>query len=327
VVLRAILLCALALAGICGAPFGRANAQPWPARPIKLIVPTGAGAATDIMARLLGEGISRGLGQPVVVENMAGASGIVAHQAAARAAPDGHTLLFTNTSGVAINPVTFKQLPYDPARDFTPVAMVVSFAPQMVSVNSDLPVRTLPELISYARANRGKLSVGADATAGAAIFTARLLNKRADLGLAEVPYRAAAQMGQDTASGVNPVMVSSIAVANPFVQAGKVRRIAVSSSRRFPGLDDVPTMAETVPGVVVNGWFGVLAPAGTPADIVNRVNQEVGEFLKGREIRERLLTFGLATDGAGTPESTKEYIRAEQERWRQLAAELAIQPQ
>src|SRR6185295_4879465 len=132
---------------------------------------------------------------------------------------------------------------------------------------------------------------------------------------------------QDTASGVNPVMVSSIAVANPFVQAGKVRRIAVSSSRRFPGMDDVPTMAETVPGVIVNGWFGVLAPAGTPADIVNRVNQEVGEYLKGHEIRERLLTFGLATEGAGTPESTTQYIRAEQQRWRQLAVELAIQPQ
>src|SRR4051812_12205613 len=217
-----------------------ATAQGWPNRPIRIIAPTGPGAATDIMARLLADGITRKVGQPVIVENMPGASGIVAHQAAARAEPDGHTLLFTNTSGMAINLVTFKQLPYDPARDFTPVAMVVSLGPQMVSVNSGLPVKTLPELIAYAQANRGKLSVGADATAGAAIFTARLLNKRADLGLAEVPYRAAAQMGQDTASGVNPVMVSSIAVANPFVQAGKVRRIAVSSGRRFPGLDSLP---------------------------------------------------------------------------------------
>ncbi len=263
----------------------------------------------------------------MVVENIAGASGIVAHQAAARAAPDGYTYLFTNTSGVAINLVTFKQLPYDPTRDFTPVAMVVSLAPQIVSVNSALPVTTLPELIGYAQANRGKLSVGADATAGAAIFTARLLNKRADLGLAEVPYRAAAQMGQDTASGVNPVMVSSIVVANPFVQSGKVRRIAVSSGQRFPGLDDLPTMAETVPGVVINGWFGVLAPAGTPADSIGRFNREIGEFLKGHEIRERLLTFGMATEGAGTPESTARYVRAEQERWRQMAAELNIQPQ
>jgi tripartite-type tricarboxylate transporter receptor subunit TctC len=314
-------------AGVEEARAQAASAPNWPTRPIKLIVPTGAGSATDIMARLVSEGISRGLGQSVVVENMAGASGIVAHQAAARAPSDGYTLLFTNTSGVAINLVTFRQLPYDPTRDFTAVAMVVSLAPQMVSVNSDLPVKTLPELIGYAQGNRGKLSVGADATAGAAIFTARLLNKRADLGLAEVPYRAAAQMGQDTASGVNPMMVSSIAVANPFVQAGKIRRIAVSSGRRFPGLDDLPTMAETVPGVVVNGWFGMLAPAGTPADIVGRINQEVGEYLKGRDIRERLLTFGLATEGAGTPESTAQYIRDEQARWRQLAAELNIQPQ
>jgi len=324
---RGLLSCIAACALLCVAGAHALRAQSWPARPVKLIVPTGAGSATDIMARLLADGITRGLGQPVVVDNMPGASGIVAHQAAARAAPDGYTLLFTNTSGIAINLVTFKQLPYDPARDFTPVAMVVSLGPQMVSVNSDVPVKTLPELIGYAQANRGKLSMGADVTAGAAIFTARLLNKRANLGLAEVPYRAAAQMGQDTASGVNPVMVSSIAVANPFVQAGKVRRIAVSSGRRFPGLDDLPTMAETVPGVVVNGWFGMVAPAGTPADIVVRVNREIGEFLKGGEIRERLLTFGLATDGAGTPESTAQYIREEQERWRQLAAELNIQPQ
>lgn len=312
---------------LCGTAVDAARAQSWPARPVKLIVPTGAGSATDIMARLLADGVTRGLGQPVVAENMPGASGIVAHQAAARAAPDGYTFLFTNTSGVAINLVTFKQLPYDPARDFTAVAMVVTLGPQIVSVNSDLPVKTLPELIRYAQANRGKLSVGADATAGAAIFTARLLNKRADLGLAEVPYRAAAQMGQDTASGVNPVMVSSIAVANPFVQSGKVRRIAVSSAKRFPGLDDLPTMAETIPGIVVNGWFGVLAPAGTPADIVARFNRETAEFLKGSEIRARLLVFGLATEGAGTPESTAQYVREEQERWRQLATELNIQPQ
>ena len=220
---RGLLLCIAVVASIVGA--GSAAAQSWPARPIKLIVPTGAGAATDIMARLLAEGISRGLGQPVVVENMPGASGIVGHQTAARAAPDGYTFMFTNTSGMAINPVTFKQLPYDPVRDFTAVAMVVNLGPQMISVNSELPVQTLPELIAYAKANRGKLSMGADATAGAAIFAGRLFNKRADLGMAEVPYRSAPQMVQDVASGVLQVISSSIAVTNAITQAGKLRRL------------------------------------------------------------------------------------------------------
>jgi tripartite-type tricarboxylate transporter receptor subunit TctC len=305
----------------------QAGAQTWPSRPVKLIVPTGPGAATDVMARLLGDGVSRGLAQPVIVENMPGASGILAHQSVARAAPDGYTLLFTNTSGMAINLVSFKQLPYDPMRDFAPVAMVCNLGPQMLSVNAELPVNSLPDLIAYTKANRGKLSIAFDTTAGAAGFAARLLNKRADLGLTEVPYRSAAQMGQDVASGVTQVMMSSIAAANPFIQAGKIRRIAITSGTRFPGLPDLPSVSETLPGVVMNGWFAVVAPAGIPADIILRLNRDIGEYLKGPEIQQRLLSFGLATDGAGTPESTSQFIRQEQERWRALAKELDIQPQ
>src|SRR5215207_6828905 len=163
-IFRLLAVCCLSLALASAAA-----AQSWPNRPIRLIVPTGPGAATDIMARLLADGITRKVGQPVIVENMPGASGIVAHQAAARAEPDGHTLLFTNTSGMATNLISFKQLPYDPARDFTPVAF--------------------------------------DTTAGAAPFAAKLLNRRADLDLIEVPYRSSAQMVQDVASGVNQAMM------------------------------------------------------------------------------------------------------------------------
>jgi tripartite-type tricarboxylate transporter receptor subunit TctC len=301
--------------------------QSWPQRPVKLIVPTGPGAATDVMARLLSDGIGRTLGQPVVVENMPGASGIIAHQAVARAAPDGHTLLFTNTSGMAINPVSFKQLAYDPARDFTPVAMVCSLGPQMLSVNAGLPVNTPAEFIAYAKANRGKLSVAFDTTAGAAAVAAKLLNRRGDLGLTEVPYRSAAQMTQDVASGTVQVMVSSVAAANAVVQAGKVRRLAITSEQRFPGLPDLPSLNETVPGVVMNGWFAVVAPTGTSPDIVARLNREIGEYLKGPEIQKRLLSFGLATEGAGTPQSTGQFITQQQERWRALAKELDIVPQ
>jgi tripartite-type tricarboxylate transporter receptor subunit TctC len=301
--------------------------QTWPNRPIKLVVPTGPGAATDVMARLLSDGVSRGLGQTVVVENLPGASGILAHQNVARAAADGYTFLFTNTSGMILNTISFKQLPYDPLRDFTPVASVCSQGPQMVSVNSDVPAHSVPELIAYAKQNRGKLSMAFDVTAGAAGVAARLFNKRADLGLIEVPYRSAAQMAQDAASGVNPVLMSSIAAANAVVQSGKVRRLAVTSAQRFPGLPDLPALNETLPGVVVDGWFGVVAPAGTPPEIVAKVNREIGEFLKGPEIQQRLYTFGLATAGAGTPESTGQFIREMQEHWRALARELDIQPQ
>jgi tripartite-type tricarboxylate transporter receptor subunit TctC len=304
-----------------------ANAQTWPNRSIKLVVPTGPGTATDVMARLLSEGLSRPLGQTVVVENQPGAAGIVAHQTVARAAPDGYTLLFTNTSGMIYNLISFKQLPYDPLRDFTPVASVCSQGPQMVSVNMGVPARTIPELIAFAKGNRGRLSIAFDVTAGAAGLATRLFNRRADLGLIEVPYRSAAQMAQDAASGVNPVLMSSIAAASAVVQSGKVRALAVTSAKRFQGLPDLPALTESVPGVVVDGWFGIVAPVGTPAEVVARINREIGEFLKGEDIQKRLISFGLATDGAGTPAVTGQFIREQQQLWRDLARELDIQPQ
>jgi tripartite-type tricarboxylate transporter receptor subunit TctC len=321
VIARALLACALVVLA------AEASAQSWPSRPVKLIVPTGPGAATDVMARLVADGVSRTLGQPVVVENMPGASGILGHQAAARAPADGYTLLFTNTSGMAINPISFKQLPYDPTRDFTAVALVCSLAPQMLSVNAELPVASVGELIAYAKANPGKLLIAFDTTAGAAAFGAKLFNKRAGLGLVEVPYRSAAQMTQDVASGINPVMMSSIAAANAVVQAGKVRRLAVTSGKRFPALPDLPSLSETMPGLVMNGLFSVVAPAGTPAEVVARLNREIARYLENREIQERLLALGLATEGAGTPESAAQTIRREQELWRAVAQELGVEPQ
>jgi len=318
------------LACVLAALAAHAYAQsgpPWPTRPIRMIVPTGAGTATDIMARMLANGIGGNLGQPIVVENIPAASGLLAHQAAARATPDGHTLLFTATSGLSVNPVQFKSLPYDPARDFTAVAMVCSLGPQMLSVNVDVPAKTVPEFFAYAKANRGKLSIAFDNTAGAAPFAAKLLNRRADLGLVEVPYRATAQMTQDAASGVVQVLMSSIVAARAMVEAGRLRRLAVTSPSRFPALPDLPAVNEFAPGVAVNGWFALMAPTGTPPDVIARVNREVDVFLKGPGIQERLYTFGLATEGAGTPESTAAFIRADQERWRELAKEIGVEKQ
>ena len=323
-------LCALIFCLVCVLA-GDVNAQtwpsPWPSRPFKLIVPTGPGAATDVMARMLADGVSRKLDQPMVVENMPGASGIVAHHTVARAGPDGYTFLFTNTSGLAINLISFKQLPYDPTKDFTAVATVCNQGPQMISVNADLPVKTLSDLIAYAKANRGKLSIAFDTTAGAAAFGAKLFNRRADLGLVEVPFRSAAQMTQDVASGVNQVMISSVAAAQSVVDAGKVRRIAITSKTRFRGLPELPAVSETLPGIAVDGFFAIVAPAGTPADIVARLNREIAEYLKSPEIQQRLISFGLATEGAGTPAATAQFIRNEQDHWRALAQELDVEPQ
>jgi tripartite-type tricarboxylate transporter receptor subunit TctC len=318
---------AVLIAALLFGTLGAVHAQSWPARPVKIIVPTGPGAATDVIARLMADSVTRTIGQPVVVEDQPGASGILAHQNTARSAPDGYTFLFTNTSGLAINLVTFKSLPYDPVKDFAPVAMVIDFGPQMLSVNAGLPVHSTAELIAYAKANPGKLSYAVDVTAGAAPVAARLLNKRANLGMVEIPYKSAAQMAQDVAGGTIPVLISSMAAANAMVEAGKIRRLALSSTKRFPPLPDLPVMNETVPGVTVDGWFVLVAPTGAPAGIVQRMNRAVGEFLKTPDINKRLAGFGLATSGAGTPQSTGEFIAREQTKWRAVAQELAIQPQ
>src|SRR5262249_218554 len=243
--------------------------------------------------------------------------------AVARAVPDGYTFLFTNTSGMAINPISFRQLPYDPTRDFTAVAMVCNHAPQMVSVNAELPARTLPELIAYAKANRGKLSMAFDTTAGAAAFAAKLFNRRADLGLVEVPYRSAAQMTQDVASGFDHVMMSSIAVARSIVETGgPAHRHNLGAT-----LSRLTRPADGQRNVVLDGFFAVVGPAGVPPEIIARLNQDIAEYLKGAEIQQRLIAFGLDTDRAGTPDGTAQSIRELQEHWRALAKELDIEPQ
>jgi tripartite-type tricarboxylate transporter receptor subunit TctC len=303
------------------------NAETWPSRPIKLIVPTGPGASTDIIARLLAEAVSRSLGQTIYVENKPGAYGILAHETAARAAPDGYTLLFTNTAGVAINLISFKHLPYDPARDFTAIATVIDLGPQVLAVNAGLPVSSVSELIAYAKANRGKLSIAFDSTAGAAAYAAKLFNKHADVGMIEVPYRSASQTVQDVASGVIQVLIASPAAAVAVFDAGKVRPLAVTTSKRFPGLPDLPSLNETVPGIVIDGFFAILAPTGTPPDVIARLNREIDRYLQGPEVEPRFLTLGVSTSGAGSPESTAQAMRDVQEQWRAIAKDLNVEPQ
>lgn len=317
----------LLLTAVLGVVGSAAHADDWPSRPIKLIVPTGAGHAVDVMARMMTAGVAAELGHPMFVENMPGASGMIGAQATARAVPDGETILLAPASLLSSNLYLYKSLPYDPRHDFAAVAMVCDKGPMVVSVNPGLPVKTIPDLIAYGKANPGKLSYAVDASGGLAIVAGKLLNKRGQIGMVEVPYRSSPQMAQDTMAGTVPLMVSSIpAVAGPE-KGGKLRWIGVSSAERFPGLENVPTIAETLPGFRIDGWFAVVAPAGTPPAILERLNAAFGTFLKSPEIRQRALTFGLGVSDAGTPESTAAFIKSEQERWKGLAEELELQPQ
>ena len=315
-----VALCALAFSFVAGA-------QTWPAKPVKVIVSTGPGLATDIMARFMSDRLSKQMNQSFFVENVAGAAGILGAQAAARAAPDGYTFYFAPASALVTNQFLFKSVPYDTTRDFTPVAMVCDTGPFVITVQPELPVKTLPDLIAMAKSQPGKLSYAFDISSGYAAIIGQLINRRAGIDIVEVPYKATAQAIQDTMTGRTQMMISSITATDTFVKSGKLRRIAVSSDRRYPGFKDVPTIAETLPGFKIDGWFALVAPTGTPANAIQRLNREIDLFLKEPDTRERLFQFGLGTSGAGTPESTGEYIRTERERWAGIVKELNIQPQ
>jgi tripartite-type tricarboxylate transporter receptor subunit TctC len=319
---RALLF--IGLASACGPV---SAAETWPARPIKLVAPAAAGHAVDVMARVLAAGVSQSLGQSVYVENIPGASGFLGAQATARAEPDGGTFLLAPASLLSSNMYLYKSLPYDPTKDFAAVAMVCDKGPMVVSVNPTLPVSTVPELISYGKANPGKLSYAVDVSGGFAIAAARLLNKRGEIGMLEVPYRSSPQMAQDTIAGIVPLMVSSIPAVAGAEKAGKLRWIGVSSAERFPGLDKLATIAETLPGFRIDGWFAVVAPAGTPAAILQRMNRAVDAAFRPPEVRQRALALGLGVSDAGTPESTASFIHSEQERWAGLVKELGLAAQ
>ncbi len=315
---------ALALVCVCASS---AFAEDWPSRPIRLIVPTGPGLGADVLARVMSERLSRQLGQQMFVENIPGAAGMIGGQAAARAAPDGYTFYFGLAAALSSNLVLFKSVPYDPERDFTPVAMVSESGPFVISVNPEQPFKTLAELIAYAKANPGKLSYGIDASSGYQAVIGQLLTARAGINLVQVPYRSTAQVIQDTASGTIQLMISSVTPVEGMARSGKLRRLAITSAQRFPGLDDLPTVAETLPGFRIDGWLAVVAPAGTPAPIVARLNKEINAFIDEPETQKRLTALGFMTKSAGTPDSVAAFIRSEIVSWRALAKELNITPQ
>jgi tripartite-type tricarboxylate transporter receptor subunit TctC len=303
------------------------HAQAWPAKPVRMVTPIAPGGAADIVARIVAERLTKALGQSFVVENLPGASGVVGAQAVARAAPDGYTIFFAPSSPLVSAQFTMKSLPYDPVRDFTPVGTIVYSGPTVISVHPGVPASTLAELIALAKAQPGKLSYSVDVSSGLSVNVGRLFTKLAEVQIVEIAYKSTSQSVMDAVAGVVQVHVGSVASARTFANAGKLRRLAISSEKRFPGLEDLPTIAETVPGAILDGFYVMVAPAGTPDPIVQRLNRELDMILTDASVAAKLLDFGLATAGAGTPQSTGEYLRVERERWREVTRMLGMEPQ
>jgi len=312
----------LALLGFAGV----APAQEWPSRPVKFILSQAPGTSPDITARLLADRLSRLWNQPVVIENRPGGQNVPGAQAAAHAAPDGYSFFYATTAAIVSNPFTFKTLPYDPEHDFLPVAMVAK-SPMVVAVNPAVPAKTLAELVALDKAQPGRLAA---ANEGAKTFSglmSQMLNRTAGIRLLQVPYSGVSPAIQDTIAGRTQVVLVSSAALLPYLKRGELRPLAVSAGKRVRGLEDVPTLAETYPGFEYVGWFALLAPAGTPAAIIQRVNRDMDKVLADPEIAQRLYDFGLVNEGAGTPESLNDFLRAERERWAKLVREVGLQPE
>ncbi len=272
---------------------------------------------------MVADRLSKALGQSFVVDNRAGGQGLIGAELAAKSAPDGYTFYMASQDVYASNLFRFKSLPYDPDRDFTPVANVVDSAPFVVAVHPDVPVKSYPELVSYAKAHPGRLSVGV--TIGASEALARWMNVRAGTDIVLVPYKVNPQAAQAAVAGEIGVLIISLPSIESFVKAGKLRIIAVSSSKRFPQLPATPTVAEHHPGLVIEGRFILMAPSGTPAAIVERVNREVDRMLRDPEVVQRIRAFGFSSSDAMTPAALTVSIREARDTWRKVANDIKLQ--
>ncbi len=318
--LRGLLLLALSCA------FGEAGAQSWPTRPIRVIVSFAAGSAPDIVCRFVTDRLSRAVGQSIVVDNRPGSGNIIAAQAAARSAPDGYNLFCATAATLVSNPHTFKSLPYDPVKDFAPVAMIAK-GPFFVLVHPSVPATTLAELAAYDKANPGKLTFATDGLRNFTGMMAAWLNKISGMSILTVPYASMPLGIQDTVTGRTQVTILAVPAAAPRIRSAELRPLGASFAQRVPGYENVPAIAETYPGFELVGWFLMVAPAGTPSEIVQRVNREMDRILKDPETAQRLRGLGFFTEGAETPEAVGEAIRADRAKWGRIVKEIGIEPE
>jgi tripartite-type tricarboxylate transporter receptor subunit TctC len=300
-----------------------ALAQAWPSRPVRFLVPFAAGAGiNDIMARLVGQHLGGVLGQPVVIENRAGAGGIAGTDAAAKAAPDGYTFLMTNVSLVT-SAYLHAKLSYDPQKDFVPVTLVAT-SPLMLVVHPSVAAKSVRELVALAKANPGKLTFGSGGVGSTPHLSVELFKSAAGFDAVHVPYKGGAPALNDLMGGQLSFMIENMPGTMPFAKQGKLRALAMTSAQRSPLEPALPTMAESgVPGYEVVGWQGLFAIAGTSPEIVARLQAEVAKVLRLPEVRERLAALGAEAVGS-TPQEFAAFVRAEHTRWSRLIREKGI---
>jgi len=311
---RGCISAGLALAAML-AVLPQADAQDYPSRPVKIIVPFPAGGTADVMPRVIGEWLSRKWGQPVVVENRTGAAGNIGAEAVAKAEPDGYTLLSAPPPPLVINQNLYPKLGFDPS-EFVPI-VIMGRVPNALVVNPKLPLNSVAEVIAYAKANPGKLTSATQGNGTTSHLTSELFQMMADLKFQHVPYRGSAPALTDLVAGSVDLMFDNLGVSLPLVKGGQLKLLGVATPKRMASLPDVPTIAETLPGFESAAWFAIVAPPKTPQAVVDKINADVNEALRQSDIVQRLTQLSAEPIG-GTPQATAAYMREEIERWHQV---------
>ncbi len=303
---------------------GPVAAQTYPAKPVRIVVPFAAGGGVDVTARILAQGLTERFGQTVLVENRTGASGIIGTEFVARSAPDGYTLLVGTQTTQAVVPAMYR-ISYDGARDFTPM-IVIATSPLMIVVHPSLPVKNVKDLIALARARPGQLTFGA-ASGGTPHMAGELFKLTAKVDLLFVPYKGEGPAVSDAMGGQISMVFSNLPVVLPLARTGRLRGIAVTSAQRVPTAAEFPTVAESgLPGFEASTWFGCLAPVGTPADIINKLNAESVRALNAPAVKERMAGMGLFVV-ANKPEEFAELLKKEIPRWAKVVKDSGVKPQ
>jgi tripartite-type tricarboxylate transporter receptor subunit TctC len=295
-----------------------AHAQSWPSKPVKLVVPFTAGGSTDTVARILSEKLTTRLGQPVVVENKAGAGGALGSDFVAKSPADGYTLLVGTSSTMAIAPWVYTKLPYNPTRDFAPVSLLGT-ADIIVVVHADVPIRTTKQLLDYAKANPGKLTFASGGNGSISHLLGEYFKSMAHVDMLHVPYKGDAQMVTDMLGGQVNLAFGTAVAWLPHIKSGKVAAIAVTNPKRSTTLTDLPTLNESgVPGYEAVQWFGIAAPTGTPNEIVQRLYTEIKAILALPDVQKRFVELGFDVVG-DTPAEFAQFLRDENVKWKKIA--------
>jgi tripartite-type tricarboxylate transporter receptor subunit TctC len=304
-----------------------ANAQPaYPVKPIRLVVPFAPGGSTDTIARLIGQKLDEALGQQVIIDNRPGAGGNLGVDYVAKSAPDGYTLIFGHAGTFGFGPSLYAKLPYDPIRDFAPVALF-AMVPNMLVVHPSLPANSVKELVALARARPGQLNYGSSGNGSASHLATEYFKLLSKTDITAIPYKGTGPLVTDLIAGQTSLTITGVPPLYPHVQSGRLRALAVGSVKRLPLLPSLPTIAEAgVPGYESSTWFGPLAPAKTPREIIVRLNVELMKMLQRPDVRARFAAEGIEALGS-TPEEFGTYIKSEIERWSRVIKAAHVRPE